>query len=47
VTRLRAERPVFGSWQGLGFVCSPLGQDQLWGPPSLSSNGDRGFFPLV
>jgi hypothetical protein len=27
------------------FSSSPLRPDRLWGPPSLLSNGYRGFFP--
>jgi hypothetical protein len=31
--------------RGLEFFTSPPCPDQLWGPPSLLSNGYEGFFP--
>jgi hypothetical protein len=32
--------------KGKSFFCSPERPDRLWGPASLLSNGNRGFFPL-
>jgi hypothetical protein len=45
VTRLRAGRPVFDSWQGQWwdfFFCPPRRPDRLCGPPSVQSNGYGG-----
>jgi len=44
VIRLWA-RPRFDSGRGQDFFSLPLHSDQLWGPPSLPSNGYWGLFP--
>jgi hypothetical protein len=46
VTRLQAGRPGFNFRKGQRFFSSLPHPDLLWGPPSLPSNGYRGFFPL-
>jgi hypothetical protein len=57
VTRLRAGRSGFDSWQGQlwdffdfrgggwELLSSPPRPERFWGPPSLLSNGYQGLFP--
>jgi hypothetical protein len=45
MTRLRAGRPGFYSWQNKYFYSSPPHPDRLWGSPSLLSIEYQGLFP--